>query len=308
MIRPPLKKEDGLPQRAKEFRERKTIKKKLEAYNKGIQKAKEIAEGNFDFQEYCPYGPKEVEIGKEELRALPSKDIAAELAMAAKKIGQVAISSGNLKDGFIKILKALKVRMGSDALATRALGALPAREREIEEELRCLREEVRSLKEANTRLRGDRSLMPPPLTLSTGIRDTPLPPDRMVIEGEEPPLPRSSSPREKNGHPREMKDTERQRGRGHADSDTTLRKDYPPKEKIHGGNNRRTDGWIGTLYVRRWKESSPSLRGNSFPPSRGTQDPDRARQNAPAPPKKGKAVERPVPTGDRKKSGSGARK
>lgn len=72
------------------------VEKELKTHKKDLQKIKQNAAEELDLRKYRPHGPKEVEM-REEIRVLPSRDIAAELATAVKKIGQVAVSTKNLK-------------------------------------------------------------------------------------------------------------------------------------------------------------------------------------------------------------------
>lgn len=143
-------------------REIKVAKETLAGLNKEIEDARRIAEGDFDPRSYRANGPKELELG-EEMRVLPSCDIAAELMRAGRQVADVAARSKHIKGTLVKALNeaALHIKMGTDALATRALGALPSSEREREEEVVCLRQEVRDLETKMERIREERRLMPP---------------------------------------------------------------------------------------------------------------------------------------------------
>lgn len=80
---------------------------------------------------------------EEEMHMCPSRDIAADMAAAAEQIFMIARKSGNLQEGYIKLLKdaALQVKVGGDALATRAQGALPPEVKEREKEAERISEE-----------------------------------------------------------------------------------------------------------------------------------------------------------------------
>lgn len=121
--------------------------------------AKRIAEGDSDPGAYRINGPRELEI-EEEMRALPSRDIAAELTKAAVQVAEVA--TRKLKGGFVKTLKeaVLQLKMGTDTLASRAHGALPPSEKERADEVTRLRQEVSDLRQEIARLWEDRRLMP----------------------------------------------------------------------------------------------------------------------------------------------------
>lgn len=137
----------------------KAAEKELANLKAEIAETKRIAAGDFDPGVYRVNGPRELEIGKE-MRALPSRDIAAELAKAAMQVTEVASRSKHLKEGLVKTLKeaALQLKMGMDVQSP---WGLPS-EREREDEVARLRQEVSDLKGEIERIRENRRLMPPP--------------------------------------------------------------------------------------------------------------------------------------------------
>lgn len=108
------------------IREKKAAKQALEELKRQADNIREIVDIKHDPRDFRPGSSLEVE-ETERTRNRPSRDIVADLNEAALAIIKVATTSGNLKGGYIKTLKeaALKVRVGTDALATRAMSFLP---------------------------------------------------------------------------------------------------------------------------------------------------------------------------------------
>lgn len=135
-----------------EIRARVEAKKELQHLEKEKRNIEKILEGAFDPTEYRGgRHSKRAEDMEEKLQYLPSRDIAAQMLKAAKQVESVAVTSSNLKGGYIKILKdaALQMALGVDALVCRSSppGNENAREMErLREEIRNLREEVEKLR------------------------------------------------------------------------------------------------------------------------------------------------------------------
>lgn len=164
---------------------RQAAKKELQNLEKEKQNIEKILEGGFDPSEYRGgRQSKRMEDMEEEMQNLPSKDIAAQMAQAAKQVELVAVKSGNLKGAFVKILKeaVLKITVGTDALICRSL----PKENENAREMERLREEIRTLRDEMEKLRAqrDQELMPPPSSQEIIEREHP-PNDRMEIDEEE---------------------------------------------------------------------------------------------------------------------------
>lgn len=116
-------------------------------------------------------------------------------------MARIASCSNNLSGSFVKILReaATSIRIGADALSSRALKALFLHDRKQEKKVTRLRQEVRKLKEEIAKIREDKRIMlPPPIPTSSNLkrRIGGTPPANMEVEGEDPPPRRESlSPR-----------------------------------------------------------------------------------------------------------------
>ncbi|XP_070519721.1 ribonuclease Y-like [Cardiocondyla obscurior] len=117
---------------------------------------------------------------QEESAGLPIGALAADILQAAKRVAEIALKSGNLKGGFVRILReaALKIEVSADAMAQKALPSGDALAQKIE----ALKAEVRGLREELAQVRA-----------REGARTAPLPPDgpeeapqQMEVEADTP--------------------------------------------------------------------------------------------------------------------------
>lgn len=124
---------------------RKKAKKELQALKKEKENVEQILHGGYDPSNYKGGHRAEKMEKMEEMQNLPSRDIAAQMLEATKKVDMVANTSGNLKGTYVKILKEamLKMTLGVDALVNRAY----PKESENAREMERLREEIRNLRE-----------------------------------------------------------------------------------------------------------------------------------------------------------------
>lgn len=161
---------------------RKAVEKNVSKLEEKAKTMKEILQGGYNSDEFKRGNKKKNQFAErleEESRNLLSRDIAAEMMKVARQVDVIAIKSGNLKGGFVRMLResAASVEVLTDALACRVLPQEGEREREI----KVLREE-KSLREEIERLRADRDRASAPST----SEQVHLPSDRIETDGEEP--------------------------------------------------------------------------------------------------------------------------
>lgn len=303
-----------------EIRKRREIEKEIRELQEEKRKLEKILEWGYDPSEYKGgRQSKRSEEMEEEIKNLPSRDIAAQMMKAAKQVEEVAAKSGNLKGGFVKILKeaVVKMTLGMDALIYRSLPNEDenANAREMER----LREEIRNLREEMERLRArkDQELMPPPRPQQiTESEYSPV--DRMEVgeEGREntPPRPRPTHPpKEKwpairpaiQGVTKILKDEEDiltstlipvSTPRERAPSEVNLKIIEMDVRKILNEKFQQLSSQISAQIKEEVGRFLPTLVGGTSPLSPSGRVPDRARINAPntsAPERD--AEERPVP-------------
>lgn len=127
------------------IREIRAQRDTLNKLKKETAEAEKIAQGQHDPAEYRKAADyKKIGDQEQEIKALPTRDIAAQLMETAKQIHGVAIKSSNLKGTLKGTLKnaAMMVQVGVDAIS----GRLSPREGAAQRELNELREEFKRVR------------------------------------------------------------------------------------------------------------------------------------------------------------------
>lgn len=298
-----------------EIRARRAARQELEDLKKEKQNLDRILHGGYDPSEYRGgQQSQRAEVVREEIQNLPSRDIAAQIAEAAKQVEEVASKSCNLKGGFVKILKeaVLQISLGTDALMCRSLPA----ENENAREMERLREEVRTLREEIEKIRmnkKDQEMMPPPQALQITGKEHMLV-DAMEIEGETYSLPHTDPSKKKypalrpalQGVRKNLSDNEEGESVPMSAPKLTLR-ERPPLRKNLQTEERDVRSILNEMFKELSSQISsqikrevgtllPTLMGMVSPLPSQEKSPDGARKNAPntSAPKRN-VEDRPVP-------------
>ncbi|XP_070526972.1 nucleolar and coiled-body phosphoprotein 1-like [Cardiocondyla obscurior] len=128
--------------------------KELQSLKDEIRTMREIAEGGYDPSDFK--GKRRTQMAEkieQESTGLPIQALAADILQTAKKIEGVAVKSGNLKGGFVRILReaALRIEISADAMSRKVLPAETTDVGTIDQlraEVLQLREELKQAREA----------------------------------------------------------------------------------------------------------------------------------------------------------------